>query len=296
MSVLVLGSGVMGKGIAKSFIQGGITCSILSRNPSTVQPPVGVTVVSELPALRPDLIIESVPEDAVLKQDWYSRIEAAYPEGVPLASNTSTLYLQILSESLKQPGWFLGVHYFMPADVTPIVEVASVSSTYPKVLQMVLDKLKAAGKKPIVLRKAIMGLLINRLQHAILHEAYQMIDQGIVSVEDIDLIAREMLGPRMCITGLIEQKDLSGLDVHALAQRSLVPKLGLSREPARCLQDLFDAGHLGVKTGKGFYDWSVRDGHARRTEGARKLSHLLAYLQENAPHPELSVSRTMRQG
>ena len=86
MSVLVLGSGVMGKGIAKSFIQGGITCSILSRNPSTVQQPVGVTVVSELPALRPDLIIESVPEDAVLKQDWYSRIEAAYPEGVPLAS------------------------------------------------------------------------------------------------------------------------------------------------------------------------------------------------------------------
>ncbi|MDA0248834.1 MAG: 3-hydroxyacyl-CoA dehydrogenase NAD-binding domain-containing protein, partial [Proteobacteria bacterium] len=128
MSVLVLGSGVMGKGIAKSFIQGGITCSILSRNPSTVQPPVGVTVVSELPALRPDLIIESVPEDAVLKQDWYSRIEAAYPEGVPLASNTSTLDLQTLSESLKQPGWFLGVHYFMPADVTPIVEVASVSS------------------------------------------------------------------------------------------------------------------------------------------------------------------------
>lgn len=120
----------MGKGIAKSFAQGGVACSILSRNPSAVQPPVGVTVVSELPTHRPDLIIETVPENATLKQDWYSRVEAAYPEGVPLASNTSTLDLQTLSKSLKQPGWFLGVHYFMPADVTPIVEVASVSAIH----------------------------------------------------------------------------------------------------------------------------------------------------------------------
>ena len=282
MKVLVLGSGVMGKGIAKSFVQGGVCCSILSRNPPNVQAPDGVDVLSDLPKERPDLIIESVPEEAPLKQSWYARVEEAYPQGVPLASNTSALDLETLSQSLQRPEWFLGVHYFMPADVTPIVEVASVSATRPEAVKSAVDALTAAGKKPIVLKKAVTGLLINRLQHAILHEAYQMIDEGVVSVEDVDLIAREMLGPRMCITGLIEQKDLSGLDVHALAQRTLVPCLGLSREPARCLQDLFEAGHLGVKTGKGFYDWSVRDGQARKKEGAEKLSRLLTYLEQNA--------------
>lgn len=282
MKVLVLGSGVMGKGIAKSFVQGGVSCSILSRNPANVQAPDGVDVLSDLPKERPDLIIESVPEEAALKQSWYARVEEAYPQGVPLASNTSALDLETLSQSLQRPEWFLGVHYFMPADVTPIVEVASVSATRPEAVKSAVDALTAAGKKPIVLKKAVTGLLINRLQHAILHEAYQMIDEGVVSAEDVDLIAREMLGPRMCITGLIEQKDLSGLDVHALAQRTLVPRLGLSREPARCLQDLFEAGHLGVKTGKGFYDWSVRDGQARKKEGAEKLSRLLTYLEHNA--------------
>jgi 3-hydroxybutyryl-CoA dehydrogenase len=282
MKVLVLGSGVMGKGIAKSFVQGGVSCSILSRNPANVQTPDGVDVLSDLPKERPDLIIESVPEEAPLKQSWYARVEEAYPQGVPLASNTSALDLETLSQSLQRPEWFLGVHYFMPADVTPIVEVASVSATRPEAVKSAVDALTAAGKKPIVLKKAVTGLLINRLQHAILHEAYQMMDEGVVSAEDVDLIAREMLGPRMCITGLIEQKDLSGLDVHALAQRTLVPRLGLSREPARCLQDLFEAGHLGVKTGKGFYDWSVRDGQARKKEGAEKLSRLLTYLEQNA--------------
>lgn len=282
MNVLIVGSGVMGKGIAKSFADGGVTCSILSRNPGSAQPPKGVEVISRLPATKPDLIIESIPEEATLKQVCYSQIEEAYPDGVPLASNTSALNLETLSHSLKRPEWFLGVHYFMPADVTPIVEVAPISRTRPDAMTAAVDALTAAGKKPIVLKKAVTGLLINRLQHAILHEAYQMIDDGVVSVEDVDLIAREMLGPRMCITGLIEQKDLSGLDVHALAQQTLVPALGLSRQPARCLQDLFAAGHLGVKTGKGFYDWSVRDGQARKKEGAERLSSLLKYLEGNA--------------
>jgi len=82
---------------------------------------------------------------------------------------------------------------------------------------------------------------------------------GVASAEEIDRCAREMLAPRMCITGLIEQKDISGLDTHALAQRALVPVLHHGDKPRRALQDLYEAGHLGIKTGKGFYDWSGKD-------------------------------------
>ena len=130
------------------------------------------------------------------------------------------------------------------------------------------------------LKRAVPGLLINRLQHAILHEAYYLIDQGVATAEEIDRCAREMLAPRMCITGLIEQKDISGLDTHALAQRALVPVLHHGDKPGRALQDLYEAGHLGIKTGKGFYDWSGKDPEQVKAEAGRKLSELLAYLKQ----------------
>ena len=124
------------------------------------------------------------------------------------------------------------------------------------------------------------GLLINRLQHAILHEAYYLIDQGITSAEEIDRCAREMLAPRMCISGLIQQKDISGLDTHALAQRALVPVLHHGDKPGRALQDLYEAGHLGIKTGKGFYDWSGKNPEEVKAEAGRKLNALIAFLKQ----------------
>ncbi len=279
--IIVIGSGVMGRGIAASFAQGGARTRILSRDPSRLEDlPPGVTAIAGLPAAPPDLIVESIPEQRELKVAAYRDVEAAYPAGVPLASNTSALDLEDLASALARPQFFLAIHYFMPADVTPLVEVAPVAATDPAAVTTAVRLLEQAGKRCIVLKRAVPGLLINRLQHAILHEAYQLIDQGVTSAADVDLVARELLGPRMCLTGLIEQKDLSGLDTHAWAQRALVPKLGLGREPARCLQELFEHGHLGVKTGRGFYDWSRRDAQAYKAASARKLAQLLAYLDE----------------
>jgi len=89
----------------------------------------------------------------------------------------------------------------------------------------VADALRRTGKEPVVLYKPIVGFLVNRLQHAILHEAYYLIEAGVASAEDIDHAARRMLAPRMCLNGLIQQKDISGLKIHADAQESIVPKL-----------------------------------------------------------------------
>ncbi|MFZ5556458.1 MAG: 3-hydroxyacyl-CoA dehydrogenase family protein [Pseudomonadota bacterium] len=277
--ILVIGSGVMGRGIAASFARGGARTRIVSRDPSRLKDlPAGVGAIARLPAEVPDLIVESIPEQRELKVACYREVEAAYPGGVPLASNTSALDLEDLASALSRPRFFLSIHYFMPADVTPLVEVAPVAATDPALVPKAVKLLEQSGKRCIVLKRAVPGLLINRLQHAILHEAYQLIDQGVATAADVDRVARELLGPRMSLTGLIEQKDLSGLDTHAWAQRALVPELGLSREPARCLQDLFAAGHLGIKTGRGFYDWRDRDGPAYKAASARKLEKLLAYL------------------
>lgn len=279
--VLVIGSGVMGRGIAKGFAAAGIATAIFSRNATKVTGvDPRVALLDKLPQEAPDLIIESIPEKMDLKFECYSAIEAAYDGQPVLASNTSALDLEALAQPLKYPVRFLGIHYFMPADVNTIVEVAPVRATAPAATDAAVRLLEAAGKSVVRLARAVPGLLINRLQHAILHEAYYLIDEGVATAEEIDRCAREMLAPRMCITGLIEQKDISGLDTHALAQQALVPVLHHGDRPRRALQDLYAAGHLGIKTGKGFYDWSGKDPDAVKAEASRKLSELLAYLKQ----------------
>ena len=279
--VLVVGSGVMGRGIARSFAAAAIPCAIFSRNAAKVTGvDPRVAVLDKLPQQAPELIIESVPEKMELKFECYCAVEAAYAGRPVLASNTSALDLEALARPLKYPQRFIGMHYFMPADVNTMVEVAPVKATDPAAVETAVRLLEAAGRSLVRLKRALPGLLINRLQHAILHEAYYLIDEGVATAEEIDRCAREMLAPRMCITGLIEQKDISGLDTHALAQQALVPVLHHGDEPRRALQDLYAAGDLGIKTGKGFYDWSGKDPDRVKAEAARKLTDLLAYLKQ----------------
>ncbi len=279
--VLVIGSGVMGRGIAKSFAAAGISSAIYSRNASKVSGiDPRVAVLDQLPPQAPALVIESVPEEKELKFACYAAIESAYAGAPVLASNTSGLDLEALAQALKYPGRFIGMHYFMPADVNTIVEVAPVKATDPAAVDTAVRLLETAGRNLVRLKRAVPGLLINRLQHAILHEAYYLIDEGVATAQEIDRCAREMLAPRMCITGLIEQKDISGLDTHALAQRALVPVLHHGDQPRRALQDLYEAGHLGIKTGRGFYDWSGKDPDQVKAEAGRKLTELLAYLKQ----------------
>lgn len=279
-SVLVAGSGVMGAGIAAAFLRSGAKVRILSRTPERVQDKVpGATGVAQLPDDAPDLIVESVPEKPDLKKRLYAEIEARYSGRPIVATNTSGLSLDDLASGLAHKGRFLGLHYFMPADIMPLVEVIRIAATTDETAEAVIAGVRACGQNPLVLNRPIEGFLINRLQHAILHEAYYLIEQGICGPEEIDQAAREMFGPRMCITGLIEQKDLSGLDTHALVQRAIVPYLNHSAEPSRLVQGMYARGDIGVKSGKGFYDWSKRDPKKRQTEARTKLAEILALLE-----------------
>jgi 3-hydroxybutyryl-CoA dehydrogenase len=249
--------------------------------------------VERLPKDAPDLIIEFVPEDVRIKQSVYAEIEAAYsndaPENAPLvASGTSGLDLVELARKMRRPDRFLGVHYFMPADTAPVVEVMAGLTTPRAEVDRVADALRRARKEPVVLYKPIVGFLVNRLQHAILHEAYYLIEAGVASAEDIDHAARRMLAPRMCLNGLIQQKDISGLKIHADAQRSIVPKLFHNATPNPMLQNMVRRGNTGLSAGKGFYDWAGCDVEAVRRQASGQLAKLLEFLDTGigAPAPE----------
>ena len=130
--ILVIGSGVMGRGIAKSFAAAGISCAIYSRNAAKVSGvDARVSVLDKLPREAPALVIESVPEEKELKFACYAAIESAYAGAPALASNTSGIDLEELAQPLRYPQRFLGMHYFMPADVNTMVEVAPVKATDP---------------------------------------------------------------------------------------------------------------------------------------------------------------------
>ncbi len=282
-TVLIAGAGSIGIGVARSFATSGFALQVLSRNPSRLQGALdGVDIVDKIPATAPDLIVESFPEHPELKARFYRDVEDAYGGASILATNTSGLPLQDLMQSLRYPEQFLGTHYLYPADASEFVEVVRTEKTSDAAVERVLAALKKCRKTPVLVNQPVIGALINRLQHAILHEAYYLIDAGITTAEQVDDVARRLLGPRMCVTGLLLQKDISGLDTHALAQRTIVPQLRHDKTPSKTLQALYEGGHLGLKTGRGFYDWTNADAaHIRATakENVAKIVELMQQLE-----------------
>src|SRR5467141_783076 len=276
-TVLIYGYGVMGRGVAKTFADAGFATLVKSSRAGKLEGlPAEASVVERLPKEAPDLVIEFVPEDVSVKQAVYAEVEAAYsgnaPDEAPLiATGTSGLDLVELARRMKRPERFLGIQYFMPADTAPVVEVMAGLATSRAEVDRVADALRRTGKEPVVLYKPIVGFLVNRLQHAILHEAYYLIEAGVASVEDIDHAARRLLAPRMCLNGLIQQKDISGLKPHADAQLSIVPALFHNHTPNPMLQAMVARGQTGLDAGRGFYNWTGTDPEQERGRVSRTL-------------------------
>src|SRR6202165_924369 len=282
-TVLICGYGVMGRGVATTFAAAGFRTRILSRRAnSLVDLPWGVKAVSRLEQLDdevPELAIEFAPEDVEAKQAVYRQLEEAYPGAGPIiATGTSGLDLVRLASTLIRPDRFVGMHYFMPADSSPVVEVMSGPQSSAALVDRVADAVEATGKDAVRLYKPTIGYLVNRLQHAILHEAYYLIEAGVASAADIDHAARRLLAPRMCLNGLIQQKDISGLKIHADAQRSIVPALFHNGTPNPMLQAMVTRGETGLSAGKGFYDWTGVEPERERVRVSQALIALLAFL------------------
>ncbi len=283
-SVTVIGSGTMGRGIVASFRRGGHDVTLVSRDPSKAAGLVAddVRIVARLPDAAPDFLIEAVPEDIDLKHAVFAEAESRYGGHPIVATNTSGLSMDDMAARLEHPERFIGVHYMQPADALPMVEVIRVAATSDAVLAATTAALARNGQGALVLNRPVPGFLVNRLQHAMLHEALAMIEQGLCTVEDVDNFARHMLGPRMCVTGLIEQKDISGLQVTAATHRNLIPDLNHTNTPVALLQEMVAAGNHGMATGQGFYDWRDRDTAAHKRRAADKLGRILKFLAEDA--------------
>lgn len=193
---------------------------------------------------------EAVPEILELKHATLARISAANPTAI-IGSNTSTISITQLAEQVSAPERFLGVHFSNPAPFIPGVELIPHAGTDEAVLEPVEALLAQVGKRSARLTDAT-GFVLNRLQYALFHEATKLVDEGVASVEDIDMIARTTFGFRLPFFGPFAVADMAGLDVYAFCYRSLQTTFPERFATPPILQERIDAGHLGTKSGGGF--------------------------------------------
>jgi 3-hydroxybutyryl-CoA dehydrogenase len=157
----------------------------------------------------------------------------------------------------------------------PLVEVVKGEKTAMETVNSLSGLLARAGKKPVTVLKDTPGQLGNRLFQALLREAIHIVEEGIASVEDVDTAVKNGLGRRFPVYGPLEHNDVVGLDTLYAIQSYIGESLCRDQKPAELLKNKFDNGDLGVKTGKGFYDWQVRDGEELTNKRDRFLLDLL---------------------
>lgn len=239
-----------------------------------------VSKMQELPWRDLDLVIENVKENLPIKQDVFREmVELADPK-TPLASNSSTYSVRLIGEALDTGERMLGLHFFMPAHLVPLVEVVMSDRTDPGLAQRMYDDLAVLGFKPVMVKRDVPGFIANRMQAAMSREAWSLIDSGVALPEDIDRAVRYGFGFRYVASGPVMQKEMSGLDVTAAAAAILYPDLCNDDAPRKILTDKISRGEFGIKTGKGFWEWSEAEAKAERKRYAKALKAALAILQE----------------
>lgn len=285
-TVLVVGGGTMGSGIAATAVRAGLDVLLVERDQvsaqtaraqvqqlvegrvgdAVVETPGTLQVSSGMPDhVEPDLVIESVPEDLDLKRRVLTEASDRYPNAL-LTTNTSALSIDLLAGHVRDPERFLGLHFFNPVPRSTLIEIVHSSTTHPDSIEVAAQWATRLGKQSIIVADSP-GFATSRLGIAIGLEAMRMVAEGVASCADID--KGMVLGYKLPI-GPLELSDLVGLDVRLAIARHLHAELGARFAPPNILVEKVAAGELGVKTGRGFYEW----------QGRRRLSPLAVPLEK----------------
>lgn len=223
-----------------------------------------------------DYVAEAVFEDLAVKQALYAELDAITRPDAVLASNTSTLMPSAMAEPIERRERFLVVHYFNPGHLIPVVEVVLGPETSEATVETACRLLREAGKTPAVLRKEVPGFIANRLQSALLREAIALVEDGVCSMEDLDAVVSLGFGRRLGIFGPFAVHDMAGLDVWQAIATNLYPVIADAKAPQALLAEHAARGEYGLKTGRGFYEWSPAEAAAAL---AKRDAALLAHLR-----------------
>ncbi len=202
-----------------------------------------------------DLIIEAIIEKMDIKQDFWKEVEEIAKTDAIFATNTSGLSINGISEKIQNKTRFIGMHFWNPPHIIPLVELIRGKETSDHTVNLLLELVKKIDKEPVVVKKDAPGFIGNRLQFAVFREALNIVESGIADIEDVDKAMKYGPGFRYPIIGPLETADLGGLDTFYYISSYLFRDLSDIKEPQEILKELMDKKELGVKSKKGFYDY-----------------------------------------
>ena len=297
--IAVLGAGTMGPGIAQTYAIGGYEVTMWTRSESTREKAKAalhnslVTFAEEGVIAQEDIetiynrvsfaltvpecvegaqfIQETIVENKDAKIELYNQLAEIVPSDVIIASNTSAMNIfEVVPEKLL-PQQII-CHWYAPPQLIPLVEVVKSEQAPQEYADIAMELLTKCGKTAVLMKKFIRGYIVNRLQQCLNREVFYLLDNGFCDAEAIDLAAKASFIPRACVLGLCKRADFGGLDMTANNYRNksyTMPEHG--DEMPTTLAELVDAGNLGIKSGKGFYDYTDVDLDALKAKRDKQL-------------------------
>lgn len=210
-------------------------------------------------AARARLVIEAIVENMEIKQDLFASLDAMLPAEVVICSNTSGLRISDISAKCVHPERAVTTHFWLPAHLVPLVEVVMGDHTEEAMARSVYEELKTWKKAPVLVKRDLPGQLANRIFQAIIREAISIVASGLASAEDVDTAISCGMAMRFPEWGPLKHLDAIGLELGLSVQETVLPDINADRHANEYIRKLVAEGSLGVKSGKGFYDWSERD-------------------------------------
>jgi len=201
-----------------------------------------------------DFVIEAGPEDLELKKKIFSEVDSLAPPHAIIGSNTSSLSITAMGAVTKRPDKVVGMHFFNPPQMMPLVEVVKGASTSDETTQTALDLAKKLGKTPVLVKKDVRGFIVNGVLGFVFGEAFRAMYRGEATRDQIDSAVKYKAGFPM---GIFELADFVGLDILASASRQMASEYGDQVKVPPALEDMVKAGKLGQKSGEGFYNWKA---------------------------------------
>ena len=324
--VVAAGSGRMGRGMAVAFAYAGIAVSLLDlkvRDPDQARrhaEEVRAEIDAHLESLQrinligssdadriaasielhtreessialadACIVFEGVPERLDDKRAAFELIESLAPADCVLASTTSSFLSTQLATMCSRPERFLDAHWLNPAYLIPLVEVSPHAGTDPLVLAFVEALLRRIGKVPVVCRPSP-GFIVPRLQALLMNEAARLVEEGVASAEEVDRAVRVGFGLRYASMGVLEFVDAGGLDILYRAGRYMADNVDAQRYATPAIVErLMQSGDIGLRSGRGLYDWRTRDAAAWRDE---TLVRMVRWLKSEGLLPPLAQRST----